>query len=108
VPLLANPSAAWDQPALTTHGPGNHALRSERYRYIRYADGGEELYDHATDPNEWHNLAADPTHAAVKARLAAHIPKDDAVPLRPLKKKARRAVQLGRAAGEAAQLGAGS
>ncbi len=108
VPLLADPHAAWDQPALTTHGPGNHALRSERYRYIRYADGGEELYDHSVDPNEWTNLAVDPAYAEVKDKLAAHVPQDDAVPLRPLKKKPRRAVEAPRAVGEAAQSGAGS
>jgi len=49
VPLLKDPAREWDRPALTTHQQGNHALRSERWRYIRYADGGEELYDHAND-----------------------------------------------------------
>jgi arylsulfatase A-like enzyme len=44
-------------PAVTTHNPGNHAVRSDRWRYIRYADGSEELYDHRADPNEWTNLA---------------------------------------------------
>lgn len=44
-------------PAITTHNPGNHAVRSKRWRYIRYADGSEELYDHEQDPNEWTNLA---------------------------------------------------
>lgn len=47
----------WDRPILTTYSFGNHALRDERYRYIRYEDGSEELYDHQTDPNEWTNLA---------------------------------------------------
>jgi arylsulfatase A-like enzyme len=45
-------------PAVTTWWVGNHSVRSERYRYIRYADGSEELYDHQNDPNEWHNLIA--------------------------------------------------
>ena len=45
VPLLKNPKAKWDRPALTTHGRNNHSLRSERFRYIRYSDGTEELYD---------------------------------------------------------------
>lgn len=77
-PLLEEPQAAWTRPALTTHGPGNHSLRSERYRYIRYADGGEELYDHASDPNEWTNLASDPALGGVKAELAPWIPDSDA------------------------------
>jgi arylsulfatase A-like enzyme len=57
VPLLENPESKWKRPALMTYGRGNHAVRSERWRYIRYADGSEELYDHRDDPNEWTNLA---------------------------------------------------
>ena len=78
VPLLKNPNADWDRPAITTHGRGNHAVRSERYRYIRYADGGEELYDHDQDPMEWTNLADRDEHAPVKKQLAAWIPKHEA------------------------------
>jgi arylsulfatase A-like enzyme len=55
--LLVNPSAPWDKPAITTFGQNNHAIRTERWRYIRYHDGGEELYDHGQDPYEWTNLA---------------------------------------------------
>ncbi len=82
VPLLKNPSREWSRPALTTHGQGNHSLRTERWRYIRYADGGEELYDHTTDQNEWHNLAAVPEFAAVKSELARLLPQRDADSLR--------------------------
>ena len=74
VPLLKNPQAEWDRPALTTHGRNNHAVRSERWRYIRYADGGEELYDHEADPLEWKNLASDGKYAALKTDLAKWIP----------------------------------
>jgi arylsulfatase A-like enzyme len=73
--LLANPGAEWDRPALTTHGYGNHAARSERWRYIRYENGEEELYDEATDPYEWTNLAKDSKYDAVKTKLAAFFPK---------------------------------
>jgi arylsulfatase A-like enzyme len=73
-PLLADPAAAWQDAALTTFGRGNHAVRTDRWRYIRYADGGEELYDHESDPLEWTNLAGLPEHAALKKELAAHFP----------------------------------
>ncbi len=53
------------------------AVRSERYRYIRYANGGEELYDHSHDPNEWTNLAGDPKYATVIADHAKWLPKRD-------------------------------
>ena len=73
-PLLADPRAAWEKPAITTYGRNNHAVRTERWRYIRYANGDEELYDHAADPYEWTNVAAKPEHAALKAELAKHFP----------------------------------
>ncbi len=76
-PLLADPQAAWTTPALTTHGLNNHAIRTERWRYIRYADGSEELYDHGNDKYEWTNLAAKPEHAALKQELAAFLPKEN-------------------------------
>lgn len=76
-PLLRDPVAPWDRPAITTHTPGDHAVRTERWRYIRYSDGTDELYDHDADPHEWTNLASDPMHAATKADLAKWIPTDD-------------------------------
>ena len=81
VPQLRDPDAPRDFPAITTHGPGNHAVRDYRYRYIRYADGSEELYDLETDPNEWTNRAADETLAHVRQRLIAFLPSHDARPL---------------------------
>jgi arylsulfatase A-like enzyme len=77
-PLLKDPAAPWEWPVLTTHGRGNHAVRSEHWRYIRYSDGSEELYDHQSDPMEWRNLAGDPRHADVKKELARWLPKTDA------------------------------
>ncbi|RJP22358.1 MAG: iduronate-2-sulfatase [Candidatus Omnitrophota bacterium] len=73
-PLLGDPTAEWDRPALTTHGRNNHSVRSERWRYIRYADGSEELYDHDADPLEWTNLAERAEVAEVKPMLAKWLP----------------------------------
>jgi arylsulfatase A-like enzyme len=73
-PLLADPAAAWDKVAITTFGQNNHAIRTDRWRYIRYANGEEELYDHSNDEYEWTNLAAKPEQAALKAELAKHFP----------------------------------
>jgi arylsulfatase A-like enzyme len=77
-PLLEDPDAAWDRPAITTHGKDNHAVVNERYRYIRYADGTEELYDHQTDPLEWENVAGDLKYSATKAELAKWLPQTNA------------------------------
>jgi arylsulfatase A-like enzyme len=73
-PLLAEPSTKWDLPAITTFGFQNHAVRTEGWRYIRYANGDEELYDETADPYEWTNLANKPEHAALKAQLTKHLP----------------------------------
>lgn len=79
-PLLREPNAQWSRPAVTTYLYGNHSVRSEDWRYIRYSDGGEELYDHRKDPLEWTNLAGRPECADVKRQLAAWLPKSDAPP----------------------------
>ncbi len=50
-------------------------MRSEHYRYIRYADGSEELYDHRKDRNEWTNLAGNPEMAPVIAEHRKWLPK---------------------------------
>ena len=64
VPLMIIPKQDWD-PALMTMGRGNHAVRSDHWRYIRYNDGSEELYDHSKDPWEWTNLATQSKYAEV-------------------------------------------
>ena len=77
-PLLKNPNAEWKHAAISTLGQNNHAIRDQRWRYIRYADGTEELYDHQNDPHEWTNLAkniSDSIHQKVINRLKTHLPK---------------------------------
>jgi arylsulfatase A-like enzyme len=78
MPLLRNASAEWGHPAVTTYERGNHTVRTERWRYIRYHDGGEELYDHDMDEMEWTNLAGKAEFKKVKQDLAKWLPKVDA------------------------------
>lgn len=80
-PFIENPEAeTWDGPegALTVIGNGgktigvlgqNYALRTKNWRYILYADGSEELYDHRSDPNEWYNLAYKADYLEIKRDL---------------------------------------
>jgi uncharacterized sulfatase len=75
-PLLENPEAAWNKPAVTQVWRGNfpgHSIRNERYRYVMWDGGkrGEQLYDHETDPGEYRNLADNPQYARIKADLKA-------------------------------------
>ncbi len=73
-PLLQDPASPWARPAITTYGEGIFSARDEQFRYIRYPDGKEELYDHQVDPHEWKNLAIDPIYQPVKNRLALWLP----------------------------------
>ncbi len=76
VPLLKNPNAEWTRPALMTEGPGNHAIRTRDFRYIRYHNDEEELY---ADDDPWNhtNLASDPKYADVLAEHRQHLPKTE-------------------------------
>ncbi len=77
-PQLQDPAKSRRWPAITTHNPGNDAVRTDRWRYIHYADGSEELYDLRRDPNEWTNLAAQVEFRRVKRDLARWLPKTPA------------------------------
>lgn len=79
-PLLLRPDALRERPAVMTYQYGNHSVRSERWRYTRYVDGTEELYDHDKDPQEWENLAGRSDLAPVKKKLARWLPKVNAKP----------------------------
>jgi arylsulfatase A-like enzyme len=76
--LLTEPNHSWNRPAITTYKFKNHAIRSEDWRYIRYGDGGDELYDETNDPYEWTNLAKDPAMTARKESLVKWLPTTNA------------------------------
>ena len=74
VPLIQNPEADWPHVALSSFGKGNFSVRSDHYRYIRYADGSEELYDHRNDPHEWDNLATRKESGPILRSHRQHLP----------------------------------
>lgn len=80
LPQLKNASSKKERPAITTHNQGNHGIRSERWRYIHYADGSEELYDMQQDPYEWYNLAGKSEYATIIADHKKWLPKVDLPP----------------------------
>jgi choline-sulfatase len=82
LPWIRDPGLPRERPALTTLYSGNHSLRDERYRYTRYADGSEELYDLTSDPHEFDNLVGHqedrPELSTVIERMSAWIPEAQA------------------------------
>jgi uncharacterized sulfatase len=78
-PLLNNPEAKWDNPAISlVYHDEDHSgqtIRTQRWRYIEWKNGyaGRELYDHDNDPDEIHNLALDPKYARVVNKLAERL-----------------------------------
>jgi len=78
VPLLRDPQLDWPYAAITTYDVEEFSVRTEDWRYIRYIDGSEELYDHRADPEEWRNLASDLRYESVKKEMSSHIPANPA------------------------------
>jgi arylsulfatase A-like enzyme len=79
-PLLEKHTAP-HPPVVTTYWPDNHSVRDERWRYTRYKDGSEELFDESKDKNEFHNLAGKPEYRSIKQRLAQYMPPRSAEPV---------------------------
>lgn len=75
VPLLKDPKSKRANPAITTLGFNEHSIRTDQYRYIVYADGSEELYDHKKDPNEYDNLAGKAKYSDVVKMMKSYVPK---------------------------------
>jgi len=80
ISLLRDPTAPWSHAAITTHGYKNHTVRTTTHRYIQYADGSEELYDHTVDPYEWTNLAPLPESQEAIEQLKEYLPTHNAEP----------------------------
>ncbi|MGI9244295.1 MAG: sulfatase [Verrucomicrobiales bacterium] len=68
VPVLNDPSTEVKQGAIS-YAKGT-AWRTRDWAYLRYKNGGEELYDMRADPDQLHNLAGDPAHATQTADMA--------------------------------------
>jgi arylsulfatase A-like enzyme len=89
VPQLDDPTTARDRPAITSSYFGNHSIRSRDWRLIVYEDGAEELYDHRDDPDEFRNLANDPSHSATRDQLVRWLPKEVASEFRTRSERSR-------------------
>ena len=80
---LANPKEAKDRSVFLPHmHPGEYAIINRDWRYIRYGEDGEELYDLKNDPNEWKNLAKLPKYSGIKQKMSAQAPEKFALKLK--------------------------
>lgn len=78
--LLHNPDADWEWPAITEYRYGQVAVRTMDWRYIRYSDMTEELYNRDEDPREWYNLAGDEKYEHILEKHRKWIPASFAEP----------------------------
>ena len=90
VPQLRDPVQSRKKPVITSSYFGNHSIRSRNWRLISYEDGAKELYDHRTDPNEFHNLAKNPAHQEVINELSQWLPKKSAPEFKAKSERQRR------------------
>lgn len=75
VPLMQDKEMDETYVAITTFGMNNHTIKSDKFRYIQYEDGGEEFYDHRYDKNEFANQAENPEYRKEIERLKRYLPK---------------------------------
>ena len=79
-PILFHPNTKWNYPVISQwqdkfNAKGEkvylsgQAVQVGTWRYSLYGDGSEELYNHISDPNEWTNLANNPSTAAKHRKL---------------------------------------
>ncbi|MDR3198418.1 MAG: sulfatase [Planctomycetaceae bacterium] len=91
-PLLENPDTTWNRSAITQVWRGSfhgYSIRNERFRYTIWDNNtkGEQLYDHETDPNEYHNLADNPEFASIKTVLKEELLKRTNPSVKPYTQK---------------------
>lgn len=86
-PLLKNPDKKWPFPSITTQAAGSFTINNEKWRYTKYNDGTEELYDLKNDPMEWMNLirSGDRKALSAKTKLAKWMPVTSAPDLPEIK-----------------------
>lgn len=78
MPWLDEPTRTKSSPAMITWGRGNYSIRTRDWRYNRYFDNSEELYQNSSDPQEWFNQALNPKYESIKKEMSSWLPKKEA------------------------------
>lgn len=89
VPVLHDPAATIHDATFSYDGQ-HHALRTDRWAYMRYTDSTEELYDMNADPGQFTNLATDPAHTATVEKLRHQLQQHPAASSQPKKGKKKK------------------
>jgi arylsulfatase A-like enzyme len=88
-PLLRDPATPWDHPARSVAIRGEkregqldlgRSVHTEQHTFIQWPDGSRQLYDEVADPAQTRNLAVDPAHDGLVARLQAALLPEDRIP----------------------------
>ena len=74
MPILKNPEIDWESTGISYLYDQYASIRTEQFRYIRYKDGQQELYDRRKDPHEWKNEAGNPEYAETLKKLNSRLP----------------------------------
>ncbi|MDA7499986.1 sulfatase [Akkermansiaceae bacterium] len=74
LPTLKEPHVSPRTNALSLNR-GSHSLRTDRWAYMKYKNGDEELYDMIKDPAQFTNLATKEEHQSAKTELLSQLKK---------------------------------
>ncbi len=89
VPLLHDGAAPWEHSVQSVVVRGEkregkldlgRSAHTETHTFIQWPDGSRQLYADSIDPVQTHNLAADPAHADLAAKLQAALLPEDRIP----------------------------
>lgn len=84
--LIKFPDAKkWKGRAITTMGHKNHSIRTGRWRYTRYENGAEELYDKYFDPKEFYNIEDLKSLKPIKEQLEGLLPEENKKPVKRIR-----------------------
>jgi N-acetylglucosamine-6-sulfatase len=76
LPFIENADTPWRSSFLIEHGgntqtvPAYRGMRTDRFTYVRFSDGFEELCDLSSDPFELQNVASDPSIGLVRVSMS--------------------------------------
>lgn len=75
-PVIEDANYKVTKPSITYYKEGSVSMRTDKWRYIHYFNGEEELYNSIEDPKEWKNLACDAQYTEIIQGFQKWIPRN--------------------------------